>query len=188
MSNFKKIILLNGAPSSGKDTAANYLVEKYPNIKTDKFARVLKERTHALYGFSNRAHDYYETVKSLPNDDFYGLTPRQTYINVSETYFKVHHGGSIFGQILSFEIDNYDCDILVISDSGFEEEAQVLIDKYGEDNIILIKVQREGCTFDKDSRNYIDLGPNVCTTTIINKGDSSYFEKIDCLIQQIMNG
>lgn len=183
----KKIILLNGPPSCGKDTAANYLIDVYSGVCTDKFARVLKERTHALYGFVDRPHNYYEDVKSLPNNDFYGLTPRQAYINVSELYFKPVHGKNIFGKILADELDKYNWEINVISDSGFAEEAQVLIDKYGEDNIILIRVNRPGFTFAGDSRNYIDLGINICNIDITNNGDDSYLTLISAILEQITN-
>ena len=73
----KKVILLNGCPGCGKDYAADYITNKFDQAKKDKFARVLKERTHALYGYDWRPHDYYEKVKEIPTEDFFGLTPRQ---------------------------------------------------------------------------------------------------------------
>lgn len=183
----KKIVLLNSPPSGGKDTAANYLITKYNNVKTDKFARVLKERTHALYGFNNRPHNYYEDVKGIASEDFYGLTPRQAYINVSELYFKPVHGNDIFGKILADELDKYDWEINVISDSGFKEEAEVLIKKYGKENIILIRIIRPGFTFAGDSRNYIDLGPDICNIDITNNTDDSYLLAINVILEQIIN-
>lgn len=183
----KKIILLNAPPQSGKDYAASYLIKKYEGVKTDKFARVLKERTHGLYGFAWKPHDYYESVKDIPNGDFYGLTPRQAYINVSETYFKVHHGNSIFGLILSKELDKYDWNINIISDSGFKKEAEVLIEKYGAENIILIRIIREGYNFNGDSRSYIYLDHNICSIDIINNGTDDYLSILDKLIESIIN-
>lgn len=181
----KKIVLFNGCPSAGKDYAAKYLASKYSNIKIDKFARVLKERTHALYGYSWRPHDYYELVKDQSNEDFYGLTPRQAYINVSEVYFKTQHGKNIFGQILSKELDKYYWEILIITDSGFKEEAEVLINKYGHENIILVRIHREGYNFNTDSRNFIYLDKNICNIDIINDGTDIYLNTIDNLIQNI---
>lgn len=183
----KKVILLNSPAGSGKDYAADYITNKFDQAKKDKFARVLKERTHALYGYAWRPHDYYEAVKEIPTEDFFGLTPRQAYINVSEVYFKPVHGKDIFGKILSKELDKYDWDIIVISDSGFVEEAEVLINKYGSENVILIKVIRPGYSFKGDSRNYIELNPNICNITITNDGTETYLKIIDSIVTDIVN-
>lgn len=183
----KKIILLNGPASSGKDFAADFIVNNFKYARKDKFAKVLKERTHALYGFSWRPHDYYEKVKEVPSDDFFGLSPRQAYINVSEIYFKPIYGKKIFGTILAQELDKYEWEIVAISDSGFVEEAEVLIDKYGKENILLIRIEREGYTFKEDSRNYIDLGDEICNITINNDGTENYLKIIESLVDSIVN-
>lgn len=183
----KKIILLNGAPCSGKDFGADFIVNNFKGARKDKFARVLKERTHALYGFPSRGHDYYEDIKDEPSKDFYGLTPRQAYINVSEMYFKPVHGNSIFGDILADELDKYPWEIVVISDSGFVEEAQVLINKYGKENVILIQIERDGSNFNNDSRSYINLGPEICTTLVFNDGTSSYTDILLSIVNSIID-
>lgn len=182
----KKIFLFNGPPSSGKDHAAKWMASNYKGCKLDKFARILKERTHALYGFPERSMDYYEHCKDEPNEDFFGITPRQAYINVSETYFKIHHGNRIFGEILAKELDSYDWDIVAISDSGFEAEAQVLIEKYGAENIILVRIHREGYGFSDDSRSYINL--NVCNIDIQNLGDETYIKVVEDLVDGVLIG
>jgi hypothetical protein len=149
--NMKKIVLLNSAPGSGKDYAGNYIANS-TDYKVYKFARILKERTHALYGL-DKAWDYYEMTKDISLDEFMGLTPRQAYINVSQKYFKPVHGNSIFGDILAEEIkdDNY----VIVTDCGFIEEIQPLINKYGKDSLYLIRIHREGYDFSNDSRGYI---------------------------------
>lgn len=183
----KKIILLNSPPSSGKDFTADYIIANFNNAKKDKFARVLKERTHALYGFAWRPHDFYEAVKEIANEDFYGLTPRQAYINVSELYFKPVHGKDIFGKILAQELDKYEWELMAISDSGFVEEAEVLINKYGKENIILIKIEREGYSFKGDSRSYINLGLDICSTVVFNDGTEDYLSIIQDLVNNIVS-
>ena len=174
----KKIILFNAPPGAGKDTAALYLVNNIKNCKLDKFARVLKERTHALYGFPERDFRYYENIKDIPSKDFLGLTPRQAYIKVSENYFKPIHGEKIFGEILSKELDKISEKIIAISDSGFKEEAKVLIKKYGAQNILLIKIHRNGYNFSEDSRNYINLDMDVESYWVNNRGDNSFEKEI----------
>ena len=169
----KKIILLNAPPGAGKDFAANYLANNINNCKLDKFARVLKERTHALYGFPNRSWNYYEDCKDVSNKDFLKLTPRQAYINVSEQYFKPIHGKRVFGELLLQDLQKCSEEIIAISDSGFLEEAEVLIEKYGEDNVLLIQIHRDGYTFKGDSRDYILL--DQCKSHwVINEGDKTF--------------
>ena len=181
----KKVILFNAPPGAGKDFAAECIINNFNNTIHNKFAKVLKERTHALYGFNWRPHYYYEDCKEDPHKDFLGLSPRQAYIKVSETYFKPTHGNDVFGVLLGNELDKLEWDLAVISDSGFKEEAQVLINKYGENNIILVRVHREGYNFDNDSRNYISLP--VCNIDIYNKGDESYTKEIYDLVYDIIN-
>jgi len=180
----KKIILFNSPPSGGKDFACRHLEKNLKYCRLDKFARILKERTHALYGFPDRDFLYYEDCKDIPNDDFRGLTPRQTYINVSENYYKVFHGDKIFGELLAKDLDNYDFEVLVISDCGFKEEAEVLIDKYGINNIMLIKVYKEGCDFENDSRDYITLP--VKTIQIFNDGTINYLLRVDSVVDNFL--
>ena len=181
----KKILLLNAPPGAGKDHGAKYITKQFMGAKLDKFARVLKERTHALYGFPWRAWDYYEDCKDLPNDDFYGKTPRECYIAVSETYFKVQHGDRIFGQILADELDKYDWELIAISDSGFMEEAEVLIEKYGDANVVLARIFREDCDFSKDSRDYLDFDDRICTIDIYNDGTDKFTDKLQDLVEKM---
>lgn len=180
----KKILLFNGPPQSGKDFGAEYVVNNFKDAILHKFAKILKEKTHALYGFYWRAHDYYEDCKNESHPDFLGLSPRQAYINVSETYFKPVHGDKVFGQFLVKDLETLDWQLAVISDSGFKGEAEVLIEKYGVGNIILIRVQREGCTFNNDSRSYIDL-PDVDTFDVVNLGDHSYTDVLQGIVEKV---
>ncbi len=172
----KKIILFNSPPGAGKDFSALVVLRNFKNAVMDKFARILKERTHALYGFPDRDMYYYEDCKEIPNDDFLGLTPRQAYINVSEVYFKPVHGKRVFGELLAKELDKSDSDIIAISDSGFVEEAEVLIEKYGANNVKLIRIHRDECDFSNDSRSYITLP--VDTIDIVNTGDEFYVSNL----------
>lgn len=183
--NDKKIILLNGPAGSGKDHAAKYLQSNLPSTRLDKFARILKERTHAMYGFDWRPWEYYEDCKEIPNDDFLGLTPRQAYIAVSETYFKLQHGNRVFGKFLADDLDKFNQSIIAVSDSGFVEEAEVLIDKYGASNVMLIRIYRDGYTFARvnDSRNYIDI-PRITSYDLHNAGDETFTDEVMRLVKE----
>jgi len=164
----QKIILINGPPRSGKDTVGQILRLHF-HATVDKFARVLKEKAHTLYGMGTLAHGAYESKKEDPLPVFLGKTPREVYIALSETYYKPLHGIDIFGKLLWQDIRNVD-GIIAITDSGFEPEARYLIDQVGAENVRLIRVYRPGCDFSGDSRSYINLGPEVGTFDLVNDG------------------
>lgn len=166
------VIFLNGPPKSGKDTLAKYIVRTTPGFRLVKFAKILKSRTHALYGCSDLPHDFFEKSKDEPNPTFHGLTPRQAYINVSERLMKPSHGTQIYGDMLVKELlaDRNSVRGYVISDSGFEDEAAPVIKAFGADNCLLIKIvaNKRGCSFIGDSRSYIELP--IETLTLYNNG------------------
>lgn len=172
MSNLK-IILVNGPPRSGKDTVGSILRYHF-HAKVDKFARRLKEMAHELYGLTGLKHDAYEEMKDTPLEVFHGKTPREVYIALSEHYFKPLHGEDIFGRLLWQDIQ-HEHGLIVVTDSGFLPEAEVLIDGAGIDNVRLLRVHREGHDFSGDSRNYIDI-PQVSRTDITNNGSIKELE------------
>ena len=176
-----KIILLNGPPRAGKDYAGAALLEHLPaGTPILKFAQELKERTHALYrlvdAFGNLCpHDHFEDRKDTPLVEFEGLTPRAAYIAVSERLIKPLHGERIFGEWLARRIDQLEVGTVVITDSGFVPEAEVLVEKFGAENCLLARIHREGYTFAGDSRSYLDLSHlNVQCTDINNDGTDSF--------------
>jgi hypothetical protein len=160
-----KIIFLNGPPGSGKDTIANLLLEhstqcQYP-ARNYKFSGILKSMVHGAYGLDYSA-EYYERKyghawKSTPNRHLNGKTPRECYIAFSETYIKPLHGMTFFGERLADEMFNYPNTFAVISDSGFDYEAPPVLQKFGYDNCVLVRVHRTGMDFTGDSRSYIEL-------------------------------
>ena len=182
----KTIILVNGPARSGKDTIGNIIAEA-TGAQRCKFAGALKRATHAFFhalrddfnlgsaphtrqaaGHSARDDAYYEAEKASRMDLFRRLTPREAYIEVSETFMKKTFGNKVFGNILADEISRTDADLFVVTDSGFAGEAEVLIDRFGADNVKLIRVGRDGYTFEGDSRGYIELP--VQTVVIQNNG------------------
>ena len=188
-----KIILLNGPPRCGKDTlgrmVTTILRNSIDDIYTDtvKFADPLKEMTHGLYmelddSQNRRVRPWwsgkFEDRKDEPCEEFLGATPRQAYIAVSEKLMKPLHGDDVFGRLLVkniYEMFYKDatppfCDVvLAVTDSGFEGEAQVLVDAYGAENVALVRITREGCSFAGDSRGYINIA-GVRTYIFCNEG------------------
>lgn len=153
----RRIILLNGPPRSGKDTAGNHIMDRFGATRAS-FADELKTRTHGLYGIRGVSPLHFEDVKDQPLPEFLGLTPRQAYINTSELLLKQAHGKDVMGRLL---LQNaLVCPGLYVApDSGFVEEAHPIIEALGHENALLIRVHatKRGCTFTGDSRNFIGL-------------------------------
>lgn len=195
----KKIVLFNGPPSSGKDTAANLFAEIYAG-KTFayKMALPLKEACHKMLGLKGTLEEL-EPIKELPvkflvrkEFDYYPsptkivnelgeMTLRQFYIHVSENFMKPMFGPFIFGDLAVENINNTEKSIVTVSDSGFAQEAMPIIKEFKPENVYLVKVHRNGKTFGGagDSRGYIELP--VKTFDLNNNGT---FEEYKDLLQK----
>lgn len=163
-----KIILFNGPPRSGKDTIANEVAARFGSITPHicKFAAPLKSTATHMYcgGDSGIFHQLDSSeMKDQPHYRFFGKTCREVQIAISETYFKPLHGEKVFGKILSqsitsaIEKEQKPLNLFFVTDSGFRPEAEEVVQQHGADNVLLIRVHREGYDFKGDSRGYIDL-------------------------------
>ena len=182
----KKIILLNGPAGCGKDTGSDLLKEIYQeSLFQYKMALPLKEACHKLLGLEGSLealeHLKERPIKFLVNKNYNNfispvklvnnageMTLRQFYIHVSENLMKPMFGIEIFGKLAVENIKNNKCKIVTISDSGFEDEARPIVREFGSDNVVLVKIFRDGKTFAGDSRGYIDLP--VTTFELSNNG------------------
>lgn len=167
-----KIIFLNGPPRSGKDSAATALQVRFTGIAEMKFSDPVKTAVHAAFGLAHGAGGF-EKRKDEPCAEFFGQIPRQCYINHSEKYMKPLYGQDIFGKLFVRRTDFIQYShkkVIVISDSGFASEAQPVIEKFGAENCMLVRIHRQGCNYSKDSRSYLEL-PVAYTTNIHNDGE-----------------
>lgn len=159
-----RVLLLNGPPRSGKDTAGRLIEQTYyPYVTQHKFAAVVKTRCHAAYGLFDEfdlpyAADHFEHCKDEPIEPFLDTTPRSAYIDFSESFMKPRHGKAVFGRLLLENLKQEGGEgLFVITDCGFRDEAAVLVRHFGPDEVALVRLHRDGCTFAHDSRGYIDL-------------------------------
>jgi len=151
-----KVILFNGPASSGKDHAADLIVDEYyMETKHRRFKDRLFEITSAVYGvpLEQLTGPLYErNMKEVPHDCFKGLSTRQALIKVSEDVIKPSLGHNYFGESLA---DSLDSELTVVSDSGgWLAELLPVVDRAGAENILVVRVSRPGYTFEGDSRNY----------------------------------
>jgi len=158
------IIIFNGPPGSGKDEAAEYF--KQHGLKHFSFKQELFKETIAFFkvneewfmkGYEDRS------VKEKPEKLLNGMSRRDAMIHVSEDIIKPRYGQSFFGDILASGVDaDTNC---VISDGGFIEELNPVINKVGTENVILVQLTRDGCDYSTDSRRYFD--GTVCDEFVI---------------------
>jgi len=114
------------------------------------------------------------------------LSCREAMIYMSEVICKPRFSKDYFGVARAKSIQ--EGEIAVDSSTGFEEELPPLIERLGQENILLIRVHREGATFEGDSRNYIPDG--VITNTVdVNSvyGDlEGYLKEVESIVSDFL--
>lgn len=155
------IILFNGPPRSGKDTAAKFAFDfintKYRNRYGlwEKFSFPNKRAFAGMMGLACDAWgvvEPYEAIKdrAIPN---LGFSYRQWQIDYSERFMKPLYGKDIFGRLLLDRLSCFNLEkfIPVVSDCGFQVECDVLKGH----NVLLFTMSCKGCTFEGDSREWV---------------------------------
>lgn len=115
------------------------------------------------------------------------LSIRMAMIYISEVIMKPRFGESYFGVARAKAIQ--EGEIAVDSSTGFVEELPPLIERLGQENILLIRVHREGATFEGDSRSYIPDG--VITNTVdVNSVYGflpEYLEEVEKIVEKFLD-
>lgn len=166
----KYVVLLNGPPKCGKDTIVSHLVP-YLAFHHMKFAAPLKRMAAALLDmnvemveklkdgeFDILSKEYEEEDVNFGGNKYtYGEkdTLRRLLIRISEEFLKPTYGDTFFGRIAARELRRSSYPLAIFSDSGFVSEAGTVIRTFGQQNTILIRLHRDGCNFDNDSRAYL---------------------------------
>lgn len=194
-----KLIAFNGPPRSGKDTGAN-TVQSMIGRQCVKIplALILKEMTCRFFN-TPYPWDGYEGMKDKTNGAFWGMTPRQAYIWMSEEVIKPKFGKDFFGKELVKRVDEIVNSrfnrqhrsnlIIVVSDVGFIEEWEIFQNYFGEKNCFLIQLFRPKHDFNGDSRSYIyqdllKIPDGVRVETLDNNKDIEVYEnKVQSLVR-----
>ena len=173
MSN-KTVIILNGPPGSGKDTIADFIAAEFNadhlRFKTKLYAITalinnIKLDTFMRYASDKDTKDSVELAR--------GLTARQLLIETSENVIKPYYGKDYFGNDVGDSILKSDKSLFVLSDGGFPEELSSMIaaGRLNRSDVVIVKLYRNGCNFDKDSRSYFDeslLHSDIKVITFVN--------------------
>jgi len=149
----KKVLVLSGPPGCGKDTAGNAIAQHMP-VSLEKFSAPLKAAVPAFLGVG---FDELERQKEEPVGFCSFPSFRQMQIDLSERWAKPLYGQDIFARLLVARVLRSPHDHVVITDCGFRAELDVLIAEFGLANVLFVKVYREGCYYENDSRSGFKL-------------------------------
>jgi hypothetical protein len=154
----KLIVILNGPPGSGKDTIADYIVEKLSYEKLD-FKTALYKETARFFHLTPDVFMSLLARKETPStllthpETEMPLSPRQALIHVSEVVIKPSRGSDWFGIQTANAALASESSCFICSDGGFVSEIEPLL-KAGF-RVAIIRVHRAGHSFATDSRRYI---------------------------------
>lgn len=186
-----RLVVFNGPPRSGKDTAARMLLERWDGHGTCELfplAREIKERTHALYGLGEINYRYFEDRKDRPAQEFYGLSPRRAYVEVA-TLLRGLHGRDFFGRLLLDRIQRNvsrpgkPMGCIVIPDAGTYEEVTTVYAWSGFGSGVVIQLERPGCVFD-DGRESVTLRDAAHVRIVNDKGFSELGRQVIGAVRQ----
>src|SRR5690348_1502300 len=169
------VVLFNGPPHSGKDECGKCLIPLTRNSTILKFAGTLKRSTHLDFGLpDDLPDDAFENCKDDPHPAFFGLSPRNAYIQKSELRQKPFLGQEIYGKTTLRRLwQHYQAGkrVFLCTDSGFADEVQPLFRVISREDFLLVRLFSEsrGCNFMIDSRTHIEL-PGVTTYNVDNNG------------------
>lgn len=194
-----KIILLNGPPSSGKDTAAKHIRLWYPtwaqtaggsylNSKCalDRMSMPIK-RAFAGYLAAPISPDGlvegYESRKDEPLPELTGKSYRQWQIDFSEQFIKPLYGTEAFPLLLAARIrrrfEKGIANLIVVPDCGFKVEVDVIYEKFPPEDILLVRCHRNGFGFQGDSRSYVRAPKGCAVFDPMNALQAEYLAQVE---------
>jgi hypothetical protein len=186
-----KIVLLNAPKGAGKDTIADAMKAAW-GTNTMAFKTALYECAYPLSECEDFDQFYFccnvRELKEAPSTLFYGKSPRDFLIYVSENIVKPNFGEEFFGTKSAHSINFAQFESgVVFADSGFPEEVAPLMKKFGGENIFVVQFTGQGANdFSGDSRNFIEVdGTHTIKMVQTNDGCSPrYFANL--IVQEII--
>lgn len=149
-----KLLLFNGPPRTGKTTICDLADGHFDSLLAHvEFSSAVTDAVRGLYP----SFRFDEATKDKPQAGLHGLTTRQAQINIGEQ-MKVWHGNTYWAEVVGNALDTAKgCgwNVGLVGGMGFQYEYDYLVDKFGVQNTILVQTNRDGYTFDNDSRDYV---------------------------------
>ena len=167
----KKIILFNGPPGSGKDTAALAVSDKLgiPHIKLSWPLKYIASDTLGI------SHEILEQNKERPTVN--ELSYRQIQIEIFRAIAAVL-GTKWLASMVVTRIDRNSLhDVFVLSDCGRPEEVDTLCSAFGAENVLLVGIHRKGKDYSNDIRTQVRPIPKQPYKSIYNDTDIETFKQ-----------
>ncbi len=212
-----KVIIFNSAPRSGKGVAAKTVLENLGDVQgvhlefkdelfkvaanalgttVERFKFGYDITTAEMFGgedyiplqFKNPAFKWFKDVPTYTVGKI-DYSQRSWLIHCSENVIKPSFGKSAFGDMLVNSLPEEG--VVAISDGGFVEEVLPVIHHVGAENVTIVHIEREGCTFDGDSRDYLtpemfDKGVRFVKITN-NKDITSFQSKVKLMLSGVLS-
>lgn len=192
-----KIIITNGPPRSGKDTLCNLILEGITDhdLIPLSYKKTLYVGVARRYGLSVEAvfkMNADTLIKDEPSPLFDGKSVRQALIYESEEIIKKKYGEQgVAIQTFKLLEEQYGKErlknaVLYCSDGGFNSELDAAYDffRISVEDVYIIRMLREGCSFEGDSREFLDHPDTV----IRNDGDIEHLKSYLPRIQSFCEG
>lgn len=174
------LIGLVGKKGSGKDTAADFLVNKY-QFEKKAFADPLKLVVQHL--FLLEKDDLHDPVKKEKVDSRWGLSPRQMMQMVGTDMVRTSLGEDFWLKHMGFSFASSSSRHLVVSDVRFENEAQWVRHNLG----VLIRIHSKEITPPLDthvSENEMEqIEVDLVLYNNKSEGKETFYNQIDNLLQ-----
>lgn len=176
-----KIILLNGPPGCGKDTAAEFIRKHSNGLTRDvKLAMPLRKVMRTLFDVDNETFNLMMgELKDSPSLMLGNHSARKWMIAISENLMKPMLGQAALGHFLVQQIKGTPARVVTVSDCGFDYEVTPLQDAFGHKTLCGINIERPGHDFRNDSRMRIDFESIGVQdhATISNEHDLELYEQ-----------
>ena len=160
----------------------NRMQKRGLNAHRAKFARPLMDMAACL-GFSEAEESKEQAHPTI------GVSRRQFQIDLSEKFMKQVYGPGIFGRILLHRLKematNSEMHWVLVSDSGFREEADVLLNYFGRNQVVRCHLERSGTSYTHDSRS--NWTSPLDLHTFVVRNDSSPYDLVECILAGIRN-
>jgi hypothetical protein len=195
-----RIILLNGPPSSGKDTAARALASYLLDAQTEySVLRMSHPTKRAFAGVVNARIDEWGNVenwedqKDMPSELLGGKSYRQWQIEFSEKFMKPLYGEDIFGRLFAHSLEQLPEDwngYILVPDCGFEIEAETLASLLPAAHKLIVRCHRPGYDFKNDCRSYLYPASIPLQLDLYNGSDLKAWEGtvLQCVSSSVWNG
>lgn len=189
------LILLNGPAGSGKDTLAAMLMEQGHVQQVMQFKEPMFDIAMLASGMNPTTWwRYYNdrVLKETPCPRLGGLSFREFMIHISENFIKPVFGDTYFGDQLALKYVNRDPHVqdVAVSDSGFQSELNAVNRAVGPHEVLMVRLWRDGYTFDGDSRAYVNpkVGNHIIDVQLVDGYPSQAMGTIVSVVNAIRKG